>query len=78
MDKGLPVAADVTWERREHKTPHGGTYSVAQYRDIAHKPVAKSRAVFVEICEFDADGTPIFRTYLQTKSEGFSYSDAGA
>ena len=50
-------------ERIDGPTPHGGDYAIAYYQDASGEAVDKSRAVAVEIVEFDARDNYIFRTY---------------
>jgi hypothetical protein len=55
--------ADNTSSRIDGPTPAGGAYAVAYFRDAAGNPAEKDRAATLEVCEYDADGRCIHRTY---------------
>ena len=50
-------------ERITGTLPHGGAYAIAYYRDKAGNPVDKTRAIKVEIIEYDANDEQIWRVY---------------
>ena len=61
--------SDPTSERIEGPTPNGGAYAVAHFRGSDGTPVPKSKAVYVEIIEYGADGEELFRTHGQLGPE---------
>lgn len=54
---------DLTSQRAEGPTPHGGAYAIAYFRDDAGNAVPRERATSMEIVEFSPEGEAIFRTY---------------
>lgn len=66
-------------ERQEGPTPKGGAYSIAYYQDAEGNPTEKAEAIKVEVVEFDAADSAIFRTYLsltgESESEGETLLD---
>lgn len=53
---------DKTQEKVNKKTPNGGDYSIAYYKDVDGNPTEKSKAVSVEIVEYKGEDA-VFRTY---------------
>ena len=54
---------DMSFERVEGPTPDGYAYSIAFFRDTNNRPVPKSRAVNIEIVEYDENDEAMKRTY---------------
>ena len=44
-------------------TPNGGAYSTAFYFDNKGNQCVKDKATSIKICEYDANGEYVFRTY---------------
>lgn len=51
--------------RKDGPTPNGGTYSVVYFLDDSGELVDEAEATNVELVEFDAEGSQVFRTYGQ-------------
>jgi hypothetical protein len=54
-------------EEKSGPTPNGGVKSIAYFLDADRKPTDKTKAVFIEIYEYDEHGTEVFRTHLVTE-----------
>jgi hypothetical protein len=54
-----------TSERIEGKTPNGGSYSIAYWKDAKGNPTTKDKAVAAEIVEFDDEDQAVNRTYAR-------------
>ena len=50
-------------EKRIHKTPNGGDYSIAYYYNAEHRPCVKAEAAFVNIVEYTKNGERINENY---------------
>lgn len=57
-----------TQERIDEKTPNGGAYSIAYFKDANGNPVEKEKSSSMEIVEFDNADRQIFRTYLESSN----------
>jgi hypothetical protein len=54
----------VASQRRvDEKTPNGGAYSIAFFFNDRRESVDETEATGMEVVEYLADGTEIFRTY---------------
>jgi hypothetical protein len=49
-------------------TPHGGVMSEASYFDREHNPCTKDKACFMEIAEYDEEGTRVYKFTARKKS----------
>ncbi len=54
----------VFQERTDGPTPHGGTYSIAYFRDEHGRPTLRDDAAIIEIVEYDETDREIFHTRM--------------